>query len=412
MTRATWASLALIGVACTSTPTAGPKAEAPSLESATELARSIIIADGHVDLPYRLRAKYGDGEVTEDLTVEGEGDFDLPKATAGGLDAPFMSIYVPARFQVDGGAKAVANGLIDMVENFVARWPGRLALATSPDEVERAFAEKKVALPLGIENGAALEDDLANVAHFHRRGVRYITLTHSKDNLICDSSYDEARTWKGLSAFGRQVVEEMNRVGIMIDISHVSDDAFHQTLALTKVPVIASHSSCRHFTPGFERNMSDDMLDKLAANGGVILVNFGSSFIRQNSLEYFKARRGAIRAFMEEKGHDSRDDPAVEAFTERYDRAHPTVLASVDDVADHIEHVIERVGVDHVGFGSDFDGVGDSLPVGLEDSSKYPALIQRLLARGHSPADIEKIASKNLFRVWRAVEAHAAIGAN
>ena len=398
--------LAALGAACSTT--SAPKSNGVPLARATELARSIIVADGHIDLPYRMRDKYGEAEVTEDLTADGDGDFDLAKATAGGLDAPFMSIYVPARFQEEGGAKAVADGLIDMVEGFAARWPDRLAIARSPEEVEAAFSSKKVALPLGIENGAALEDDLANITHFHGRGVRYITLTHSKDNQICDSSYDDSRTWKGLSPFGRQVVEEMNRVGIMIDISHVSDDAFFQTIELTKVPVIASHSSCRKFTPGFERNMSDEMIKKLAENGGVILINFGSTFLRMEPQTHFRTRREAAAKFMEEKGIEDRGASEVKAFLEQYDRTHPPVLASVDDVADHIDHVAKLVGVDHVGFGSDFDGVGDSLPVGLEDSSKYPVLIQRLLERGYSEADIEKIASKNLLRVWRAVAAHAA----
>ncbi len=397
-------------VACRSTPTPTPHpTEAPSdpLARAEALAHATIVADGHVDLPYRMRDKFADAPVTEDLTVETDGDFDLARAKRGGLDAPFMSIYVPASYQETGGAKVVADELIDMVEAFEARWPDRVLVARSVADVERAFEEGKVALPLGIENGAAIEDDLANVGHFAARGVRYVTLTHSKDNQICDSSYDEARTHQGLSTFGREVVAEMNRTGIMIDVSHVSDDTFHQVIELTKAPVIASHSSCRHFTPGFERNMSDAMIEKLAANGGVMLINFGSTFISQKSRDHYDVRGKARAAFMKEQGVE-RDDPKVEAWEEAYDAEHPKVLATVDDVVDHIDHVAKLVGVDHVGFGSDFDGVGDTLPVGLEDVSKYPNLIAKLLERGYSEDDVKKIAGGNFLRVWRAVEAHAA----
>ncbi|MEQ8277476.1 MAG: dipeptidase [Deltaproteobacteria bacterium] len=391
-------------VACKSTT---PPAATPATKS-DDLAHATIIADGHVDLPYRMRAKFGDGApVTEDLTVETEGDFDFVRAKAGGLDAPFMSIYVPAKYQETGGAKAVADELIDMIEGFEKRWPERVKIAHSVADVEAAFAAKKIALPMGIENGAAIEDDLANVAHFHRRGVRYVTLTHSKDNQICDSSYDETRTHKGLSDFGRQVVAEMNRVGIMVDVSHVSDDTFHQVIALSKAPVIASHSSCRHFTPGFERNMSDDMIRALADKEGVILINFGSTFISQKSRDHYDVRREARNAFMKAEGIEAWDDPKVKAWGEAYDAEHPKVLATIDDVVDHIDHVAKLVGVDHVGFGSDFDGVGDTLPVGLEDASKYPALITKLLAKGYSEDDVKKIAGGNFLRVWRAVEANA-----
>lgn len=394
--------LALTVAACKSTPP--PETTA---QRAERLSKAFIIADGHIDLPYRMRAKYGDGEpVTEDLTKPTDGDFDFAKAKVGGLDAPFMSIYVPAKYQKAGGAKAVADELIDMIESFTKKWPDRVVVGDSVATVEKAFADGKLALPMGIENGAAIEDDIANVAHFHKRGIRYITLTHSKDNQICDSSYDETRTWNGLSPFGKEVVAEMNRVGIMIDISHVSDDTFFQTLEITKVPVIASHSSCRHFTPGFERNMSDEMIKKLAANGGVILINFGSTFISQKSRDHYDEKRKVIQKFMDE--HELEwSDPKTKARSAGYDAAHPKVLATVDDVVAHIDHVVNLVGVDHVGFGSDFDGVGETLPVGLEDASKFPALIEKLLERGYSDADIEKIASGNFLRVWRAVEAHA-----
>ena len=332
------------------------------------------------------------------------GDFDLPRARAGGLDAPFMSIYVPASYEERGGATKLADRLIDTVESIAARAPGSLALARSPDEVERNFREGKLSLALGMENGAPIAGDLKNLAHFHARGVRYITLTHSRDNHICDSSFDDASTHHGLSPFGKQVVAEMNRLGIIIDISHVSDDAFWQVLELSRAPVLASHSSCRHFTPGWQRNMGDDMIRALARKAGVIMINFGSSFISDE----FRKRRETEKAMLEEAGIDRRSPEGV-ALIEDWRKGQPKVdFADVRQVADHIEHVVELAGVDHVGLGSDFDGVGDSLPTGLKDVSMYPNLIAELLKRGYDEKDISKIAGGNALRVWRAVEAHAA----
>lgn len=375
---------------------------------ARELARRFLILDGHVDVPHRLiEGLDARGRPTEDLASRTtRGDFDFPRATAGGLDAPFMSIYVPSSLQKTGGAKRRADQLIDLVEGMVRQAPDKFAIATSPDQIAANSQAGRVSLPLGIENGAAIEDDLANLAHFHRRGVRYITLTHGEDNLICDSSYSEARTWKGLSPFGEKVVAEMNRLGIMVDVSHISDQAFDRVLAVTRAPVIASHSSARHFTPGFERNLDDARIKVLAAAGGVVLVNFGSSFIDQRARDYFDAMFAAVKAQVA-----GRDPPASEAEREALRKAyaaeHPPVYATVEQVADHIEHIARLVGVDHVGFGSDFDGVGDSLPTGLKDVSQYPNLIRVLLERGWSEADIEKVCGGNLLRVWRVVEDRA-----
>lgn len=376
---------------------------------ALALAHKLIIADGHIDVPYRLEAgRTAAGALSEDISLATDkGDFDFPRAKAGGLNAPFMSIYVPAKFQKEPGkSKAKADALIDLVEGLVKNAPKKFEIATHPDQIAGIVAAGKVALPMGIENGSALEDDLSNVRHFHTRGVRYVTLTHAKDNLICDSSYDETHTHKGLSEYGRGVVKEMNRVGIMIDVSHVTDDVIRQVLALSEVPVIASHSSMRHFTPGFERNLPDDLLSGIAAAGGVVLINFGSTFISQPSIEHFKTRREAFKTFAAANKVD-KDSDAAKAFAKTYDAEHPKVLATVNDVVDHIEHVIKAVGIAHVGFGSDFDGVGPTLPIGLEDVSKYPNLIRTLLERGYDAAQIEKMASGNLFRVWRQVDAHA-----
>ena len=360
---------------------------------ANRLAKELLIVDTHVDVPYRLQEKMDDISVrTED------GHFDYPRSRAGGLDAPFMSIYVPASYQESGGAKELADELIDMVEKFEADWPDKFAVARSPEDLRRNFDNGIISLPMGIENGAPIEDDLANLTHFLNRGVSYITLTHSEDNQICDSSYSEESTWSGLSPFGEEVVAEMNRIGLMIDISHVSDHAFYDALELTRAPVIASHSSCRAFTPDWERNMSDDMIVALAENGGVIQVNFGSAFLRQDAQEQSTDYWTEYRAFLEESGIDPDHEDATR-FRDEYWQDRPRIFGELADVVAHIDHVVELVGVDHVGFGSDFDGV-TSLPEGLKDVSHFPNLIAALLEGGYSEEQIEKICSGNLLRVW------------
>jgi membrane dipeptidase len=239
------------------------------------------------------------------------------------------------------------------------------------------------------------------VKYFFDRGIRYMTLTHGKDNQICDSSYDTTATWSGLSPFGEKVVAEMNRVGVMVDISHVSDSTFYDVIKTSKAPVIASHSSCRYFTPGFQRNMSDDMIKALGKNGGVIQINFGANFLdsvaRKND-----ALRDSLEKILEEKKLTSKD-PEAQPFIEQFGKQHKELFSDVERVADHIDHVVKLAGIDHVGIGSDYDGVGDSLPLGLKDVSTYPNLIAVLLKRGYSAEDIEKICYKNVFRVWNKV---------
>lgn len=367
---------------------------------AVALAHKLIIVDGHVDIPYRLKEK--DADISTDTH---EGDFDYPRAKKGGLDAPFMSIYIPSKYE-EGGAYDLANELIDMVEGFQKKWPDKFAVARSVSEVREQFAKGLISLPMGMENGSPIEGKLENIKYFHDRGIRYITLTHGKNNHICDSSYDTERKWQGLSPFGREVVAEMNRVGIMVDVAHISDDTFHQVIEISKVPVIASHSSCRFYTPGFERNMSDEMITKLAAKGGVIMINFGSGFISAEVRKKEELGRSEFGEFIK-ANKLTMDSPEAKAKREELQKKYGA-WADVTDVADHIEHVIKLVGIDHVGLGSDFDGVGDSLPTGLKDASYYPNLLLQLIKRGYSDADIEKICSGNVMRVWSAVEAYAA----
>ncbi len=375
---------------------------------AQRLAKEFIIVDGHIDLPYRLnRSKDKDGKLTENVNERTKkGDFDHPRAVAGGLDAPFMSIYVPARYQKSGGAKKLADSLIDLVNGVIKGGPDKFAKAHSVADVKKNFTAGRISLPMGIENGAAIEGDLSNLAHFHRRGVRYITLAHSEDNRICDSSYDDRRTWKGLSPFGKKVVAEMNRLGIMIDVSHLSDETFFQIMDLSETPVIATHSSARAFTPGWHRNMGDQAIKLLAQKGGVIMINFGSGFIEKNSNRDYVARRNTLRAFRR-ISKIPRRDPRGRAFRKEYDKIHPFKFSTVEVVADHIDYVVRLAGIDHVGLGSDFDGLGNTLPVGLKDASMYPNLFRILLERGYSEEDIKKISSDNVFRVWRKVEEFA-----
>jgi len=392
-------ALASAFVACT--PTEEPMQDDPQAR-ARELAQRFLIADTHIDVPYRLKEKM------QNLSVRTEsGDFDYPRARAGGLDLAFMSIYVPAGYQDTGDAKQVADELLDMMETLAGEHPSEFSIVTSVSQARESFGDASVAMAFGMENGAPVQGSLENLHHFHERGIRYITLAHSEANHICDSSYDDERRWGGLSPFGREVVAEMNRLGMIIDVSHITDDAFYQVMELSRAPVLATHSSCRHFTPGWERNMSDEMIRRLADRGGVIHINFGSSFINDEYRKKAEISREEIGAYLEANDIPRETDHADE-YIERYLADNPVAHAPLSEVVDHIDHVVELVGIDHVGLGSDFDGVGDSLPVGLEDVAAYPNLIRALLERGYSEEDVEKICSGNLLRVWSEVERVAA----
>ena len=375
----------------------------PDLQGeAGRIARSSIIVDTHVDVPYRLEDTPADVSQATD-----SGDFDYPRAVAGGLNAPFMSIYTPAELEAAGGSFALAESLIDMVEAIVAASPDKFAIALSPADVRAQFEGGLISFPLGMENGSPIEGDLKNLQHFFDRGIRYITLAHGLSNHISDSSYDENRQWNGLSEFGVEVVKEMNRLGIMVDISHVSDDAFWQAAEVSTAPLIASHSSARFFTPGFERNMSDDMIKRLAETGGVIMINYGSAFLTADANKYSMAAFAARDIWKEDKPELS-DHEASEQFKVIWEAEHGLLpYADINDVLDHIDHVVELTGIDHVGIGSDYDGVGDSLPAGLKDVSSYPNLVKGLLKRGYSEQDIRKILGGNLLRVWQVVVDHA-----
>lgn len=366
-------------------------------EKAIQLAKDNILIDTHIDVPYRIHNKWDDvSKATE------RGDFDYPRAIEGGLNAPFMSIYIPAHLEFEGKGKSyeLANQLIDMMEALAYRAPDKFAIADSVADVEQQFKNGVMSLAMGMENGSPIEGELKNLHHFYERGVRYITLAHSQSNHISDSSYDIRRKWKGLSPFGKELVQEMNNVGMLIDVSHISDDAFYQVMDISNVPVIASHSSLRKYTPGFERNMDDDMLLALKKNGGVIQINFGSSFVTNQANTWYD-RRDEAQQQAKQSGKDTTD------FKAAFRKNNPFPYASLEQVLDHIDHVVELIGIEHVGIGSDYDGVGDSLPMGLKDVSTYPNLVQGLLDRGYSDADIKKILGENLLRVWRQAESYA-----
>ena len=369
---------------------------------ANRIARDSIIVDTHIDVPYRLEENW------EDVSVAtASGNFDYPRAVEGGLNAPFMSIYTPAKLEAEGSSKERAEQLIDLVLELVAGAPDKFAIARSADDVEDQFENGVISFAMGMENGSPIEGDLDNLQHFYDRGIRYITLAHSLSNHISDSSYDPNRRWDGLSSFGEEVVQEMNRLGIMVDISHVSDAAFYDVIEITTAPVIASHSSARHFTPGFERNMSDEMIRALAANGGLIMVNYGSPFITEVAQKYSTARRALYATYLEDnelEGSDQLEDEFYATYAESHG-GFP--YADIGDVLNHFEHIVGLVGVEHVGIGSDFDGVGDSLPTGLKDVSSYPNLVHGLLTRGFTENDVRKILGMNLLRVWREIEAGA-----
>jgi membrane dipeptidase len=363
---------------------------------ADSLAKNIMIIDTHIDVPYRL------SEHWEDISKRTkQGNFDYARAKKGGLNVAFMSIYTSAELAEKGTSKSEAEKLITMVKNIVKENPDKFALAKSVADVKKQFGTGVISFPMGMENGSAIEDKIDNLKYFYEKGIRYITLCHFKNNRICDSSTEEVKKWNGLSSFGKKVIKEMNRLGIIVDVSHISDDAFYQVLKISNAPVIASHSSCRFFTPGWERNMSDEMIKALAKNGGVIQINFGSSFLTSEIRNKINANNAYINKYIKEKNLKGED---AAKFRTKYLHGHRPGYANVKDVVKHIDHVIKLVGIDHVGIGSDFDGVGDSLPEGLKDVSQYPNLIYELLKAGYSDNDIKKICSENILRVWSEVE--------
>ncbi len=372
------------------------KIDTDLFNKAVELSNKILIIDTHIDLPLRLKSNW------EDVSKEtADGHFDFVRAKNGGLDAAFMSIYTEADLGESEEAFKNADALINIVEKLAKIYPDKFEIALSTEDVKNQFGKGIISLPMGMENGSPINGSFERLKYFYDRGIRYITLTHSKSNHICDSSYDPNKRWKGLSPFGKSLIPEMNKLGIMVDISHVSDDAFYQAIEISKVPVIATHSSCRYFTPDFERNMSDDMIKKLAEKDGVIQITFGSYFISGD----FNRKSEEMDKYLTEN-HLSSSSGEGKIYVDNYLKNNTMDPGTVSDVADHIDHVVKLVGVDYVGLGSDFEGV-NTLPKNLTDVSYLPYLIYELLKRNYSESDIEKICSGNMLRVWKQVEDYA-----
>lgn len=389
--------MAITGMCCTGSREESMTTDSDLHDAAVQLARELTIVDTHLDVPHHLMERAAD--VAERTTTT---NFDYPRAIEGGLDCSFFAVYVPHSYE-NNGAKKYADRVITGIEGLVARRPDRFGLVRTPGEIAPVRARGQIAIALGIENGAPLEGNLNNIRHFYDRGVRYITLTHVHPNHISDASWDDARPWNGLSPFGEQVVAEMNRVGMIIDISHVSDSAAFDVLRLSRAPVLATHSSCRHFTPGFERNISDDLIRAVAGRGGCVDINFGTMFLVDSVRKANEKATQETRKFLAEHNLTSTDEEAIR-FTREYKKEHGVPTATAKDVAAHIDHVVRIAGIDHVGIGSDFDGLGDDVPDDLKDVAAYPNLIAELMQLGYSREQIEKICSGNVFRVWREVE--------
>lgn len=368
------------------------------LPEARRIAADALIIDTHIDVPWRLEK-----ESVDVTRATAGGDFDYPRAVAGGLDAPFMSIYIPAEVDAAGGGDELAERLIDRVENLVRQAPERFALARSPAEVIRNWRGGLISLPMGMENCGPI-GSVEEVAHYAERGIRYCTLAHSRSNALSDSSYDTNEQWNGLSPLGRKLVPTLNDAGILLDLSHLSDPAARQVLETSAVPVIASHSSARHFTPGFRRNLDDDLVRAIGEQGGVVMVNFGSTFISQASRRHRERERKAFQQYLNESGVAA-DSAAAEAWQAQWQREHPFRRATLDEVLDHFDHIAGLAGIEHVGIGSDYDGVGDTLPEGLMDVASYPHLVAGLLSRGYTEAEVRKVLGGNLLRVWRSAAA-------
>ena len=368
--------------------------------AARALAQDAVIVDTHIDSPTELMKQW------LDLGEAQAREFDFPKARTGGLDVAFMSIYTSPGQDDDGTAEAVANRMIDAVEKTARDNPDKFALLRSPGDVEALRRLGLVLLPLGMENGAPIGDDLGKLTFFFDRGVRYITLAHSANNRIADSSYAQEKKWNGLSPFGREVVADMNRLGMMIDVSHLSDDAVAQAVELSHAPVVATHSALRHFTPGFERNLSDELVKAIAVKGGVIQIPFGNAFVDTASAAQTQAYFIAYNDY-QRRHAAGKTRQTVAEFDAEWDKAHPPLPVKMEAVLDQIDYGVKLVGIDHIGIGSDFDGVGGALPEGLKTVADFPNLIAGLQARGYKDADIRKILGDNLLRVWRSVESAA-----
>ena len=367
-------------------------------QKALKIHRSSIVVDTHNDiLSIMLDENY-------DLGTPSAGKYhtDLARMKEGGLSAEFFSVYVDRSFADKGGAARRALDLIDLVYRAAERYPNDLSMAYTAADVRRAKKAKKIAALMGIEGGHAIEDSLFALRDFYRLGVRYMTLTHNNTNNWADACCDTARH-NGLSDFGKDVVREMNRIGMLIDISHVSDKTMSDVLDTSTAPVIASHSSARALA-NRPRNIPDDLLRRIAKNGGVVMINFYPAFIDQKAVDAGAERDARLKPERDRLREAFKNDPKrLEEELAKLNAANPLPPTPLSVLVDHFDHVAKVAGVDHVGIGSDFDGV-PYLPTGMEDISKLPALTYELLRRGYSERDVRKILGENLLRALEGAE--------
>ena len=381
----------------------------PAVAQDEAAARRILertpLIDGHNDLPWALRQQHGNDPHAVDLTANLDASTalhtDIPRLRAGGVGGQFWSVYVPASLTPVEAAKATFEQ-IDTVKRLVAAHPDVFELATTADDIQRIHRRGRIASLIGMEGGYSIADSLGLLREFHDAGARYMTLTHSATTSWADSATD-APKWGGLNPFGEEVVREMNRLGMMVDLSHVSEETMMDAMRVSEAPVIFSHSSARAVT-GHARNVPDSVLRMMPEDGGVVMVTFVPGFINEQ-VRAWGAARAAEDARL--KSLNPGDPDAVTAGMQAWVAANPAPRAGVADVVAHIQHVRDVAGIDHVGLGGDFDGVG-SLPDGVEGVDAYPRILAALMANGWSEADIRKLAGENVLRVMRRVEAVAA----
>jgi membrane dipeptidase len=366
---------------------------------AAKVTNRLLLIDGHNDLPWSLRMAAGSASAVSFEVPPAAAHTDLPRLAAGGLGAQFWSVYVPCSYAGDAAVTAVLEQ-IDLTKRMIAAYPETFELALTADDVERAFEAGRIASLLGAEGGHSINESLGVLRMLYALGVRYMTLTHNVNTPWADSATDEPAVG-GLNDFGREVVREMQRIGMLVDLSHVAPATMHAALDVAEAPVIFSHSSARAVCD-CPRNVPDDVLTRLAGNGGVCMVTFVPSFVSQDAADW----TAGLKAEMASRGMDARDMGQFFAFQPEWEALHPRPGATLAQVADHIEHVREVAGVEHVGIGGDFDGV-DQTPAGLPDVSAYPALFAELADRGWSEPDLAALAGANLLRTLRAAESHA-----
>ena len=384
---------------------------------ARDLLRRFPLIDGHNDLPWELRerARHGQrdgGDVTTLSLAPGDPaavnlaapvagtHTDLPRLAAGGVGGQFWSVYVPASLAGDGAVATVLEQ-IDVVHRMIAAYPEVLELALTADDVERTFAAGRVASLLGAEGGHAIAGSLGVLRMLYALGVRYLTLTHNANVGWADSATDEPQAG-GLTEFGRDVVREMQRIGMLVDLSHVAVSTMNDALDVAEAPVIFSHSSAKAVCNSL-RNVPDDVLERLRDNNGVCMVTFVPMFVSQECADWFSG----LKEFVAAKGLDPRSFTDIRSVEPEWKAAHPVPRATLSQVADHIEHVRSVAGVEHMGIGGDFDGTPE-VTAGIEDVSKYPALFSELLLRGWSESDLKALVGANVLRVLRAAESYAA----